>query len=555
MTTTAQRRPPVKMLRSQPARSHGSARPNVAGGVLSALWLVIVAVPLYWIVITSVRTQQGFFGDNPLAPPASPTLDNFRLVLANDFGRYLLNSTVVTVSAVVLIVVVGYLCAYAIVRAPGRRTRQVFNLLLLGLAIPLQATIIPIYLMIVKAGLYDNLLAIILPSVAFALPITVLILVNFLRDIPGPLFEAMRIDGASDWQTMLRLAVPLSEPAIVTVAIYDGLNVWNGFLFPLILTQSPEHPGAAARADLVPGDVHDQRPGGHRCRRPLDPADPRPLRLRTAPAPRGHDGGVRQVSVQDDSCLPVDHGHLEPEGHSDARTRLTSRSRPCAPAQDESHVVSALLARLTTEERLGLLDGDGEFWRGMLAFYVVGYNTEPLVAGQVDRLGIPGIRFADGPRGCVLGSSTSFPVSMARGATWDVELEREIGRAIGAEIRAQGGNYFGGVCINLLRHPAWGRAQETYGEDPVLLGAMGEALLRGAQEHVMGCVKHFALNSMENARFTVDVSVADDVLREVYLPHFRQVVDAGAASVMASYNSVNGQWAGQSTRAADLRAP
>jgi len=215
--------------------------------------------------------------------------------------------------------------------------------------------------------------------------------------------------------------------------------------------------------------------------------------------------------------------------------------------EGESRVVSELLALLTTEEKLGLLDGDGEFWRGMLAFYEAGYNTEPLVAGQVDRLGIPGIRFADGPRGCVLGRSTSFPVSMARGATWDVELEREIGRAIGAEIRAQGGNYFAGVCINLLRHPAWGRAQETYGEDPVLLGAMGEALLRGAQEHVMGCVKHFALNSMENARFTVDVSVADDVLREVYLPHFRQVVDAGAASVMSSYNAVNGQWAGQNS--------
>ncbi|WP_372594644.1 beta-glucosidase [Actinotalea sp.] len=213
---------------------------------------------------------------------------------------------------------------------------------------------------------------------------------------------------------------------------------------------------------------------------------------------------------------------------------------------DEVGQVRLLLAQLTTEEKLGLLDGDGEFWKGMLGFYEQGYNTEPIVAGQVDRLGIPGIRFADGPRGCVVGRSTSFPVAMARGATWDIELEREIGRAIGAEIRAQGGNYFGGVCINLLRHPAWGRAQETYGEDPVLLGAMGEALLRGAQEHVMGCVKHFALNSMENARFTVDVSVAGDVLREVYLPHFRQVIDAGAASVMSAYNAVNGQWAGQS---------
>jgi beta-glucosidase len=211
---------------------------------------------------------------------------------------------------------------------------------------------------------------------------------------------------------------------------------------------------------------------------------------------------------------------------------------------DELTTATGLLAQVTPVERLGMLDGDQEFWAGLLGFYEVGYNTEPIIAGQVQRLGIPGIRFTDGPRGVVIGHSTCFPVPMARGASWDVELEERIGRTIGAEARAQGANFFAGVCVNLLRHPAWGRAQETYGEDPVLIGALGEALMRGAQHHVMACVKHFALNSMENARFKVDVQVAADVLREVYLPHFRQIVEAGAASVMSSYNSVNGTWAG-----------
>ena len=136
-----------------------------------------------------------------------------------------------------------------------------------------------------------------------------------------------------------------------------------------------------------------------------------------------------------------------------------------------------------------------------------GYNLEPIVAGALPRIGLPGIRFSDGPRGAVIGRSTAFPVPMARGATWDPALEERVGAAIGAEIRAQGGNLFAGVCINLLRHPAWGRAQETYGEEPALLGAMGAALARGAQQHVMACVKHYACNSMENARFTVDVQV------------------------------------------------
>src|SRR3712207_2396802 len=204
-----------------------------------------------------------------------------------------------------------------------------------------------------------------------------------------------------------------------------------------------------------------------------------------------------------------------------------------------------LLTLLTDEEKLSLLDGDEPFWPGMPKMMHEGYNLVPIVAGAVEHLGIPGIRFSDGPRGAVIGRSTSFPVPMARGATWDPELEERIGAAIGAEVRAQGGNFFGGVCINLLRHPAWGRAQETYGEEPVLLGAMGTALARGAQRHVMACVKHYACNSMENARFSVDVQVDEQALHEVYLPHFREVVQAGVASVMSAYNSVNGEWCGQ----------
>jgi beta-glucosidase len=212
---------------------------------------------------------------------------------------------------------------------------------------------------------------------------------------------------------------------------------------------------------------------------------------------------------------------------------------------DPDEAARALLEQMTPEERLNLLDGDEPFWPGMPDMMGNGYNLEPIVAGAVPRLGVPGIRFSDGPRGAVIGRSTAFPVPMARGATWDPELEERIGEAIGKEIRAQGGNFFGGVCINLLRHPAWGRAQETYGEEPLLLAAMGTALARGAQRHVMACVKHYACNSMENARFSLDVKVDPGTLHEVYLPHFRAVVQAGVASVMSAYNSVNGQWCGQ----------
>ena len=207
--------------------------------------------------------------------------------------------------------------------------------------------------------------------------------------------------------------------------------------------------------------------------------------------------------------------------------------------------VSILLSQLSQKEQLSLLDGDEPFWQGLGKILCDRYNRVPFIMGEVPRLKIPGIKFTDGPRGIVMGASTCFPVSMSRGATWDTDLEKKIGEAIGLEGRAQGANYFAGICINLPRHPAWGRIQETYSEDPILLGEFGLALHKGVSPHLMTCVKHYALNSMEIARFRVDVKVDDAALHEVYLPHFRQLVEGGVSSVMSSYNSVRGEFAGQ----------
>ncbi len=213
---------------------------NVPGASLSVLWLAIVVVPLYWMLVTSLRNQNGFFDSSPLSWPRHPTLDNYRAVLHNNFWLYLGNSAIVTVGGVLLTLSVSLLAAYAIARSPRRLVRGTLTLYLLGLAIPLQATIIPIYYMITKMHLYDSLAALVLPSAAFAIPITVVILTNFLRDVPGELFEAMHVDGAGDWRMLASLALPLVRPALTTVAVYDALQIWNGFLFPLILTQSPD---------------------------------------------------------------------------------------------------------------------------------------------------------------------------------------------------------------------------------------------------------------------------------------------------------------------------
>jgi beta-glucosidase len=149
------------------------------------------------------------------------------------------------------------------------------------------------------------------------------------------------------------------------------------------------------------------------------------------------------------------------------------------------------------------------------------------------------------------GGATTFPVPMARGATWDPQLEERIGEAIAREARSFGANWAGVVCVNLLRHPGWGRAQETYGEDPVLLGALGAAMTRGVQRHAVACVKHFALNSIDSSRFLVDVRASARALHELYLPHFRDCVEAGAGSVMTAYNRVNGEWCSQNAELLD----
>ncbi|MEL7454794.1 MAG: glycoside hydrolase family 3 N-terminal domain-containing protein, partial [Pseudomonadota bacterium] len=204
-----------------------------------------------------------------------------------------------------------------------------------------------------------------------------------------------------------------------------------------------------------------------------------------------------------------------------------------------------ILAEATLQEKVGMMSGRGFF--EAMASTGGEWGAEPYRAGGgIERLGVPALYFTDGPRGVARGKSTCFPCTMARGAAWDRNLERRIGEVMGMEARAQDCTLSGAVCVNLLRHPGWGRAQETYGEDPYHVGELGAQLAVGIQTHnVIATVKHYALNSIENARFKIDVKISDRDLREVYLPHFKRILDAGCASVMSAYNKMNGEYCGQ----------
>lgn len=194
--------------------------------------------------------------------------------------------------------------------------------------------------------------------------------------------------------------------------------------------------------------------------------------------------------------------------------------------------IDAKLSKLTLPEKLALMAGD----------FVEPTNGLYTTPGSAVH-GIAPLKMVDGPRGVRAGVATTFPVAMARGATWDTELEAQIGQAIAREARAKGANVLLAPAINLLRHPGWGRAQETYGEDPLHVGRMGAAFVAGAQRELVASVKHFALNSIEDTRFEVDVEVDARTLHEVYLPHFELCVrGARVGSVMSAYNRVNGDF-------------
>jgi beta-glucosidase len=212
-------------------------------------------------------------------------------------------------------------------------------------------------------------------------------------------------------------------------------------------------------------------------------------------------------------------------------------------------LAESLLSQMTLDEKIEQLYGEENSSLAKLVVNLFLLKRFPhMYIATNERLGIPPFVLSDGPRGArvadVYGGATVFPVAMSRGASWDVDLEARVNDVIAREIRAIGANMAATPCINLLRHPGWGRAQETYGEDPWHLGQFGVAATEAVQKHnVMASPKHYALNSIENSRFVVNVDLDERTLREVYLPHFKKVVQEGdTATLMSAYNMALGEY-------------
>lgn len=206
---------------------------------LGLFWLAVTTLPFIFVVMTSLKSQQETFSGAVWALPESLNFGNYLEVLNGGFWVYLRNSVFVLVLSIGLILVISSMAAYAFARLRFRLNKPLFGLIVAGMIVPIHITLIPIYLLIRNVGLYDTPFALIGPYVATALPVSIFILTEFMRQIPKELEEAAKLDGCGAFGIFWKVFLPLSGPGLSTVAIYNSIGLWNEFIFAYVLTSNP----------------------------------------------------------------------------------------------------------------------------------------------------------------------------------------------------------------------------------------------------------------------------------------------------------------------------
>ena len=207
--------------------------------VLGLFWLVVTTLPFIFVVMTSLKSQQETFTSSVWDLPKKLNFDNYIAVLNGGFWVYLRNSVFVLVCSIVLILTISSMAAYAFARLRFRLNKPLFGLIVASMIVPIHITLIPIYLLTRNIGLYDTPFALIGPYVATALPISIFILTEFMRQIPKELEEAAKLDGCGPFGVFWKVFLPLSGPGLSTVAIYNSIGLWNEFIFAYLLTSAP----------------------------------------------------------------------------------------------------------------------------------------------------------------------------------------------------------------------------------------------------------------------------------------------------------------------------
>lgn len=210
------------------------------GAFLTAVFL-IMAIPIYYLLVTTFKTPAEAAA-SPLGLPAQITFENYRKAMeAMGYGRALKNNLVIAVTSVGLLIIFASMSAYVIARSSNRLFRLMNSVFMVGLIIPFQISIIPLYKMLAGVNLMNTHTAVILVDVfCINMPLSIFLMRGFIHTVPMELEEAALIDGSGTFQCFWRIIFPLLKPIISTVAILDMLAIWNDFMTPLLLLQSSE---------------------------------------------------------------------------------------------------------------------------------------------------------------------------------------------------------------------------------------------------------------------------------------------------------------------------
>ncbi|MBN8205783.1 carbohydrate ABC transporter permease [Microbacterium esteraromaticum] len=213
---------------------------GLSHGVL-AVWSIVVILPMLWTLVGSFKTTKEIFA-SPFGLPANWNFDNYvNAWVKNNFGGMFLNTVIVVGVALVLVMVLGAMCAYVLARFALPGSRVIYYLMLAGLTFPVFLAIVPLFFILQGMGLLNTLPGLIITYVAFALPFTVFFLFSFFKSLPYEIQEAAYVDGAGEWRTFFQVMLPMAKPGMAAIAIMNFLGLWNQFLLPISLNTNQDN--------------------------------------------------------------------------------------------------------------------------------------------------------------------------------------------------------------------------------------------------------------------------------------------------------------------------
>jgi N-acetylglucosamine transport system permease protein len=209
--------------------------------VILGFWALLVIVPLLWTLLSSFKTSREIFA-SPFSLPADWNFDNYVSAWTTQgIGRYFLNTVIVVGCALVIVMILGAMCAYVLACFPFPGSRFIYYLMLAGLTFPIFMAIVPLFFVLKNIGLLNTLPGLTITYVAFALPFTVFFLYPFFKALPAEIGEAAEVDGAGEWRKFFQVMLPMAKPGLASVAIFNFLGLWNQFLLPVALNTKREN--------------------------------------------------------------------------------------------------------------------------------------------------------------------------------------------------------------------------------------------------------------------------------------------------------------------------